>query len=235
MRAQILTMNTTTVQPATDFDPFDDFEDFEDPFGSDEKSEEVVSEDAGDEFDDPFEDDFVSEETAKTDNTANSAPTQNAEAEIAGTSEDAKKSSAQAKPQLHADNQDEKWLLDYFTANASEALKAKTLAGKKTIQGAFKYIYNEAKNQAAKGANCAMVDDATVYGWMMHYFEEDSLDCEAKPVVPKPATVKTAATKKKENAKPEAKAEAKPDPKTDAKPTNDADEELDIFSLFGGE
>ena len=45
---------------------------------------------------------------------------------------------------------------------------------KKTITDMFKYIENQARKQAVKG--CAMVEDQVVFGWAVHYFDEENVD-----------------------------------------------------------
>ena len=40
----------------------------------------------------------------------------------------------------------------------------------------MKYACDEARKLAEKGANSACIDDATVYGWAIHYFEEESIE-----------------------------------------------------------
>ena len=40
----------------------------------------------------------------------------------------------------------------------------------------MKFACDEARKQAEKGANSACIDDQTVYGWAIHYFEEDSIE-----------------------------------------------------------
>ena len=52
----------------------------------------------------------------------------------------------------------------------------KTLLNKKTLAGFLKFACDEAKKQAEKGAQSACIDDAVVYGWAVHYFEEDSIE-----------------------------------------------------------
>ena len=47
---------------------------------------------------------------------------------------------------------------------------------KKTLSGFLKFACDEAKKQAEKGAQSACIDDAVVYGWAVHYFEEDSIE-----------------------------------------------------------
>lgn len=76
----------------------------------------------------------------------------------------------------------------YLTENASDSLAdkinngvriekdGKTLISEKTLDGFMKYASEEARKLAAKGATCACVEDKVVYGWTMHYFEEDSIE-----------------------------------------------------------
>ena len=115
---------------------------------------------------------------------------------------------------LVANTESEKRILEYLQNNVSETLADKInngtpfekdghpLLNKKTLAGFMKYACDEARKLAEKGANSACVDDVTVYGWAIHYFEEDSIEGtlytidgeEYKPatkkVTTKPATVK---------------------------------------------
>ena len=50
------------------------------------------------------------------------------------------------------------------------------LLNKKTLDGFMKFACDEAKKQAEKGASCACIDDDVVFGWAVHYFEEDSIE-----------------------------------------------------------
>ena len=116
---------------------------------------------------------------------------------------------------LTPQNKQEELILTYLQENASEPLADKInngtpfekdghpLLNKKTLSGFMKYACEEARKLAEKGANSACVDDATVYGWAIHYFEEESIEEtlytidgeEYKPtpkkvVTTKPVTVK---------------------------------------------
>lgn len=51
----------------------------------------------------------------------------------------------------------------------------KTLINKKTLDGFMKYATEEARKLAEKGANSACVEDEVVFGWAIHYFEEDEI------------------------------------------------------------
>ena len=92
------------------------------------------------------------------------------------------------KLNLQATTKEERKVKAYLEANASEVLAekinsgvriqkdGKTLINKKTLAGFLKFACDEAKKQAEKGASSACIDDDTVYGWSVHYFEEDSIE-----------------------------------------------------------
>ncbi len=119
------------------------------------------------------------------------------------------------KLNLTPQNKQEELILTYLQNNASESLADKInngtpfekdghpLLNKKTLSGFMKYACEEARKLAEKGANSACIDDASVYGWAIHFFEEESIEgtlytidgAEYKPapkktVNSKPATVK---------------------------------------------
>jgi hypothetical protein len=75
---------------------------------------------------------------------------------------------------LKANTTTEQRFLDYLQQNASEVLTEKINTGKKTLAGAVDYAKGEARKLAA-GEDCVGVDDATVFGWVIHYFEEDEI------------------------------------------------------------
>lgn len=89
---------------------------------------------------------------------------------------------------LTAQNKQEELVLKYLQNNASDVLSNKinngtpfekdghSLTNKKTLAGFMKYACDEARKLAEKGANSACIDDATVYGWAIHFFEEDSIE-----------------------------------------------------------
>ena len=92
------------------------------------------------------------------------------------------------KLNLTPQNKQEELILNYLQNNASETLADKInngtpfekdgnpLLNKKTLSGFMKYACDEARKLAEKGANSACIDDATVYGWAIHYFEEESIE-----------------------------------------------------------
>ena len=106
-------------------------------------------------------------------------------------------------------------VLAYLQENASETLAdkinngtpfekdGKPLINKKSLAGFMKYACDKARKLAEKGANFACIDDVTVYGWAIHYFEEDSIEGtlytidgeEYKPAPKKVATTKPVTVK----------------------------------------
>ena len=91
------------------------------------------------------------------------------------------------KLNLEAKNDAEKKLLEYLENNASEALaekinngtpyekNGKNLINKKDLESFLSYANDEARKLAEKGKNYACIEDQTVFGWAMHYFEEDTI------------------------------------------------------------
>lgn len=89
---------------------------------------------------------------------------------------------------LEANGIEQQKLKEYLENNASEILADKinngvkitkynkTLINKKDLKGFWKFATDEARKIAEKGTNGTFVDDATVYGWLIHYFEEDSIE-----------------------------------------------------------
>ena len=107
---------------------------------------------------------------------------------------------------LEAGTREEQKIKDYLEENASSMLAEKinngvriqkdgrTLLNKKTLAGFMKYAAEEAKKLAGKGAHAACVEDDIVYGWAIHYFEENSIegtlyneDGSEHKIPPKPA------------------------------------------------
>lgn len=88
---------------------------------------------------------------------------------------------------LTANGKAQELILTYLQENASEVLaekinngvpvekNGKTFISKKDLNGFMAFANGEARKLAEKGANSACVEDSVVYGWAIHYFEEDSL------------------------------------------------------------
>ena len=92
------------------------------------------------------------------------------------------------KLNLETNCREQEIIKEYLEENVSETLADKinngvkiqkdnkTLINKKTLDTFMKYAYEEAKKLAEKGANCACIEDKTVFAWAIHYFEEDSIE-----------------------------------------------------------
>lgn len=102
---------------------------------------------------------------------------------------------------LKADNPTEQHALDYLNENGSDALEWKINTGKKTLAGSMAYAKDEAQKlmKSQKGSGYVMVDDATVFGWIIHFFEEDSIKEKATKAVAKTPV----GSKKVEKPKPQ--------------------------------
>lgn len=104
---------------------------------------------------------------------------------------------------LTASGKAQELILAYLQENASDVLAekinngtpftkdGKQLVNKKTLDGFMTFASDEAKKLAEKNARSACVEDSVVYGWAIHYFEEDTIEgklfnedgTEYKPVV----------------------------------------------------
>ena len=92
------------------------------------------------------------------------------------------------KLNLAANGDDQIAVLNYLQQNATDILADKinngvqivkdgvTLINKKTLDGFFRYATDEARKLVAKDARCACVLDRVVFGWAIHYFEEDEIE-----------------------------------------------------------
>lgn len=119
---------------------------------------------------------------------------------------------------LEAKTTNEKLVKAYLESNVSAALADKINSGKKTLNGCWNYITAEAKKRAVN--NCACIEDKEVYGWAVHYFEEDSIKENATKTVTQNTVVK----------KP------KVETKTEKKTTGVDKMQLNLFDLnLGGE
>ncbi len=88
---------------------------------------------------------------------------------------------------LTATTTEEKVLKEYLEQTVSEVLAdkinngvpvekdGKKLISKKTLAGFMEYATKEAQKQAVKGARSACLHSDIVFGWAIHYFEEDSI------------------------------------------------------------
>ena len=89
---------------------------------------------------------------------------------------------------LTANTTAEEKILQYLKENASETLAEKinngtpfekdgeSLINKKTLAGFMKYACEKARKTVESGSSSACIEDSAVYGWAVHYFEEESIE-----------------------------------------------------------
>lgn len=135
------------------------------------------------------------------------------------------------KLNLEAKTKEQQRIKAYLEENVSDILAGKInngilikkdgkiLLNRKTLDGFMSFATEEARKQAEKGARYAMVENAVVFGWAVHYFEEDSIegtlyneDGSEYKAQPKPAA-----------KAPTVKAQPKPQPKP----------QMSMFDLMG--
>lgn len=123
---------------------------------------------------------------------------------------------------LETKNKAQEILKEYLENNASEILAnkinngvkiqkdGKTLLNKKDLNGFMKFASDEARKQTESGASFACIESDAVFGWAMHYFQEDEIVGELynedgtkyQSPIPKPQTPKVELPKKVENKQP---------------------------------
>lgn len=109
------------------------------------------------------------------------------------------------KLNLKAVCNEEEAILKYLEANASEALTEKiNKKAERPMIPCLVYCHNEALERYKKNNgtnNCIMIDDATVFGWAVHYYEDVEAEEDIK---------KAKALLEKLEAEEKAKSEPKP-------------------------
>ena len=91
------------------------------------------------------------------------------------------------KLNLETSTKEHELIKKYLEENVSEVLANKInngtiyiknnshLINKKDLNGFMRFANDEARKVAEKGANYACIEDNVVFGWAIHYFEEDSI------------------------------------------------------------
>ena len=137
---------------------------------------------------------------------------------------------------LEAKDAAQQRIKEYLEQNASEVLSekinngvliekdGKTLTNKKTLDGFMSFATEEARKLVESGARCACVEDSVVFGWAIHYFEEESIEGTlynedgTEYAKPKPVIKKTKEKKKAEKTATEEIAEVPIIPPKEADP-----------------
>ena len=123
---------------------------------------------------------------------------------------------------LTANTSAEQRILEYLQQNASDTLvekinhgttlekDGKTLVNKKTLASFMKYACEEARKLAEKNAKSACVENNVVFGWAIHYFEEESIEGTLYNEDGTPYSPPKKATPTKPTPPPKPKKEEKP-------------------------
>lgn len=89
---------------------------------------------------------------------------------------------------LKADTPAQQLVKEYLEKSASATLAdkinhgvkiqkdGKTVLNKKDMDGFMRFAFEQAKKQANKSKDNAFVEDPVVYGWAIHYFEEETIE-----------------------------------------------------------
>lgn len=126
---------------------------------------------------------------------------------------------------IEAKTENETLVLSYLNENASDDLVTRINAGTKTLSQCWSYITHEARKQAEHG--CACIPDAIVFGWAIHFFEEDDINGEEYNT----KTVKTAHSEEKSEPTVDVVPVVKPKKK---KVADDGLNQISFDDLFGG-
>lgn len=131
-----------------------------------------------------------------------------------------------ARLNLEASTDNQKIVLAYLEENASDDLAERINNGNKTMADCWSFVTKMARQKAVN--NCACIEDKEVFGWAIHFFEEDGITVKAAEAVKPPVKVE-----KKEEKKP-VQEEHSPAPPKKTKKTYDCEGQLDMFGLLGG-
>lgn len=92
------------------------------------------------------------------------------------------------KLNLQAKDETQKIIKEYLEEHVSDTLAekinngvliqkdGKSLLNKKSLDGCIEFSVQEAQKLVEKGARAACIQDCVVFGWAIHYFEEDSIE-----------------------------------------------------------
>ena len=92
------------------------------------------------------------------------------------------------KLNLQAKDETQKIIKEYLEEHVSDTLAEKinngvliqkdgnSLLNKKSMDGCIEFSVQEAQKLVEKGARAACIQDCVVFGWAIHYFEEDSIE-----------------------------------------------------------
>lgn len=107
---------------------------------------------------------------------------------------------------LTAKTTPQRMIVEYLERTASEVLREKIKNGNKTMDGCWQFIMKEAEKLAI--GNSACIEEQVVYGWAVHYFEEEGIQESTRGHVCEEKTEKVEITAEEKKEACEAKYEA---------------------------
>lgn len=121
----------------------------------------------------------------------------------------ATKNAEQEKIKQYLENNTSDVLIKKINEGVEIVKDKKLVINKKDLDGFWSYAIEEARKQADKNARGAIVDEQTVFGWAIHYFEESSIEgklynldgTEYKPEIKKEEKPKVEVKKEPEKPK----------------------------------
>ena len=135
---------------------------------------------------------------------------------------------------LKTENNEQERIKEYLENNVSETLAEKInkgvyitkddkrLLSKKDLNGFWNYATEEAKKIATKDSRGAYFNDDTVFGWAIHYFEEDSIK----------GTLYNEDGSEYRPVKTQAKQSTKTEIKATTKPVKKPEQQFSLFDLM---
>lgn len=131
------------------------------------------------------------------------------------------------------ENSAESVIYSYLTENCTQELFEKAKKQGKNISDAIQYVISEIKDKAVNNCYCTTSDE--VFGLIIHYFEEESIEKGTQKVLYKSTNTKPKAEEDQEEpkvAKPKAKAKKKPKEVKKVEPENVGYEQINLLDLL---
>ena len=131
------------------------------------------------------------------------------------------------------ENSAESVIYSYLIENCTQELFEKAKKQGKNIADAIQYVISEVKDKAVNNCYCTTSDE--VFGLIIHYFEEETIEKGTQKVLYKSTNTKKQEEQEEpkiEKPKPKAKAKKKPKEVKEAEPKNVGYEQINLLDLL---
>ena len=128
------------------------------------------------------------------------------------------------------ENSAESVIYSYLIENCTQELFEKAKKQGKNIADAIQYVISEVKDKAVNHCYCTTSDE--VFGLIIHYFEEETIEKGTQKVLYKSTNTKKQEEPKIEKPKPKAKAKKKPKEVKEVEPKNVGYEQINLLDLL---